>query len=94
MSPIDLLDDVILIQYRLSTDDSTAYINIDGVDVDDIPYVSPLSSTVSLKVAANRANTEQLGCDIYEILIFNRELTGPEITQTERYLSNKWGLSL
>jgi len=84
-----------LINYRLSANDATVVLRVDGAQTDvDTNYNGALDIVQNLYLARNRAGNHFLNVDIGEVVIYNRDLTPSEIVAVEVYLSNKWGIAL
>ena len=56
------------------------------------PGTTFLTSTVHLCVGAQQGNTALWEGDIAEIVVYNRLLTGDEVSKLTVYFMNKWGL--
>lgn len=57
-------------------------------------YVTTINSTSNLVLAASPSGTTPPHVQMGEVIFFNREFTTNEITKMDRYLANKWGISI
>ncbi|MCK4784659.1 MAG: hypothetical protein KAV87_12975 [Desulfobacteraceae bacterium] len=81
-----------LLNYRLSNNDSDVIFRLDGVQVSTDTYDGGLGTPQPLSLGRNRVGNHRVEADIYEILIYNRDLTLSEMMAAENYLINKWGI--
>lgn len=81
-----------LLNYRLSANDSTVVIRLDGTEVANDTYNGALSTSLDLTLAVNRALNNPVEADIAEVVIYNRDLTVSEMFAVENLLISRWGI--
>ena len=83
-----------LINYRLSANDSDVVLRVNGVQSDTDTYNGNLSPTPFIHIGRNRFGDHLLEVDIGQIIIYNRDLTLPEMLEVEKYLINRWDINI
>lgn len=89
----NMLGGVYLYMLQLDADTGIGTIKVNGVQEDtDTGYNGSLTTTQDLIISGNRGRNAFLGCDMGEIIFYNKALSASEIFSIENYLNNKWGL--
>lgn len=77
-----------------------ARIYLDGTDVSGLfdPFGSTtdgyLATGFTLAAESNSVTTSNKNCDIYEIIVYNRNVTTAERNTVHAYLASKWGITI
>ena len=88
----DEMNNVILTTYRFSNNDSDITVRLNGTEVDADTYDGAMNSSLTMRIAINRAKSRSLVLDLGEIIIFNEDLSVGQITTIETYLTDKWAV--
>ena len=83
---------VLLSTYRFSANDGNVKVRLNGSEVGSDTYNGSMSSTLTIRIAINRALNTSLKLYLGELIIFNSDLSADKIDIIESYLINKWGV--
>jgi hypothetical protein len=86
------INNVILVVYRFSDNDSDVTVRLNGAEVDSDTYDGAMNSTMTMRIAINRGLSRSLKLDLGEFLVFNEDLSATQIATIETYLTDKWGV--
>ena len=93
-SSVNLIGAPFITTVIFSNGDSDVTLRIDGSEVGTDTYNGAMSTTQELILGANRGKNQWLQTDIAEIVFINKDVSTAETLAMERYLGNKWGISV
>ena len=92
---VDRLDVDFVEAVRLDLAAGTAAMIVDGMVADQrSEYTTPLHPGQTLRIAANRAATNPCGMRMYAFAVFNRALTGPDLSAVTTWFAAKQGQTI
>lgn len=83
-----------IISYRLSDNDGNVVLRVNGVQSDEDTYNGGLNLAPTFYLGRNRQGNQRLRVDLFRVIIYNRDLTLPEMVEVETFLSARSGIVL